>query len=233
MGADRREVLLLLGIALLATATAVAVRWAFRREDELGRSREFPAVTVGLCVLLSAASLLPVVRTMLLERRLSTAASVIVGAPVVVRCERFGASWLRASSHLGWVQWGPGGVPERRTVLAGKACSDLRSWLSHRGEVPEEGEVVAVHVLTHESMHMAGIREETRAECHALQRDAGMAIMLGAQPREAEALALRYWRDIYPRMPEGYFSGECVRGGPMDAWVTDGPWHLEDAADEG
>jgi hypothetical protein len=217
-------VLLPLGIALLATATALGVRWAFRRVDELGRRRSFPAISVGLCAVTAVACVVPVGRTMLLERRLSTAASVIVGAPVVVHCERFGESWLHASSHLGWVQWGPGGVPERRTVLAGTACSDLRSWLSGLERVPEEGEVIAVHVLTHESMHMAGIREEDRAECQALQRDAGMAILLGAQPRVAEDLARRYWRDVYPRMPDGYFSSACVKGGAMDAGVTDAPW---------
>jgi hypothetical protein len=56
-------------------------------------------------------------------------------------------------------------------------------------------------VLAHEAMHMAGLMREDTAECAAVQRDARAARLLGASPADARALALAYWRTVYPAMP--------------------------------
>jgi hypothetical protein len=84
--------------------------------------------------------------------------------------------------------------------------------------------VVAVHVLTHEAMHLSGRLGEAAAECAAVQRDAHTARLLGARPGDAAELAAAYWRNIYPLMPEGYRSGDCHPGGPLDERLADAPW---------
>ena len=73
-------------------------------------------------------------------------------------------------------------------------------------------EVVAVHVLTHESMHMLGITA-SRCRVQAMQRDAITAGQLGATPDQALLLARRYWVNIYPNMPDDYRNGDCHAGG--------------------
>ena len=71
--------------------------------------------------------------------------------------------------------WGPDGVPERATLIKVRVCNDLRAWLGSRKNDPSLDQVIAVHVLTHETMHMVGIVNEARTECAAVQRDAAMA----------------------------------------------------------
>ena len=85
-------------------------------------------------------------------------------------------------------------------------------------------QVVVVHVLTHEAMHLAGLVAEAAAECAAVQRDAQTARLLGAAPADAAALAAAYWREVYPQLPEGYRSSDCRPGGAMDERRTDAPW---------
>src|SRR5262245_51268869 len=54
--------------------------------------------------------------------------------------------------------------------------------------------LVSVHVLTHESMHLAGVMGEAEADCLAVQLDALVAGRLGADRRFARLLARDCWR---------------------------------------
>jgi hypothetical protein len=89
---------------------------------------------------------------------------------------------------------------------------------------PSRDQVVAVHVLTHEAMHLSGRLDEAAAECAAVQRDAHTARLLGAPAGDAAGLAAAYWRDIYPLMPDGYRSPDCRAGGSLDERLPDAPW---------
>jgi hypothetical protein len=84
--------------------------------------------------------------------------------------------------------------------------------------------VLAVRGLLYEAMHMAGHVDESAAECAAVQRDARTARLLGAPGGEARALAVSYWRTVYPAMPDGYRSSTCRPGGTMDEHLPDAPW---------
>jgi hypothetical protein len=81
--------------------------------------------------------------------------------------------------------------------------------------------VVAVHILTHEAMHLSGLLGEAAAESAAVQRDAHTARPAGAA---AAALAAAHWRNVYPLMPDGYRSPDCRAGGPLDERLADAPW---------
>jgi hypothetical protein len=84
--------------------------------------------------------------------------------------------------------------------------------------------MVAVHVLTHEAVHLTGLVSESQTECRALQRDALVARALGAPPQAARTLATRYATLAYPRMPTTYRSAECREDGPWDETAGDGVW---------
>ena len=71
-------------------------------------------------------------------------------------------------------------------------------------------------------MHLAGRLGESGAECAAVQRDAHSARLLGAGP--ADGLAVTYWREVYPLMPDSYRSEQCRTGGSMDEGLADAPW---------
>ena len=84
--------------------------------------------------------------------------------------------------------------------------------------------MIAVHVITHEAMHLSGRLGDAAAECAAVQRDAETARLLGSPAADATGLAVSYWRDLYPLMPDGYRSPECRAGGAMDERLADAPW---------
>jgi len=213
-----------LGIAFFAGAGIVVVRWLANRTDGLGRRRPFPLFWTVALIVLGCASLTPFVLRYRLENRLSAAATTMAGFDVEVYCQSFGEAFVDAGAEAGFVRFGPDGVPERSTLIKRQQCRDLSSYLRSSKDAPSEPHAVAVHTLTHETIHMTGIANEGVTECHAVQRDAEMARLLGASPEGGRALAAIYWNRFYPRMPDGYRSEECGPGGGLDLGGPDVPW---------
>ena len=211
-------------VASFAAAGGVAVRWWSRRFDGLGRARRFPAISVVILVIAGGVALVPVIRHAALERDLGRVASGLVGVPVEVHCQTLGEELVSTGQELGFVRWGPDGRPEHRTTIMREACGSLGDYLGSEHARPSEEEVRAVHVLSHESRHMAGEMDEARAECEAMQRDAVAARLLGADDAEARRLARYYWLVLYHRMPADYVSGNCAPGAAWDEHLPDAPW---------
>ena len=213
-----------LGIAALAGAGYLSARWLLDRYDSLGRVKAFPSIAVGGLVLIALAGLIPFFLRLRLEARLEAASSAIVGVPVDVHCQAFGEAFVDAGMELGYVRFGADGVPERRTLIKRQQCSDLSDYIGGGHDEIVHEHVVAVHTLTHEAIHMSGVTSEAETECVAMQRDAEMARLLGANPEAARALAVYYWENVYPRMPEPYASDDCRSGGALDRDLPDAPW---------
>jgi hypothetical protein len=210
--------------ALLAVALGLAGRWLLRPRDSLGREKAFPLISVLVLTALGAGLLVPVVRHHRLESRLTDVATTLVGAPAIVHCQTAGRELMDLGTELGYVQWGPGGVPEHETLIKRAPCNHLAAYLRGDHAHPSQQEIIAVHVLSHESRHMAGTTDEAITDCQAMQRDAWTARLLGATPEEALALARSYWLTVYPRMPDDYRSGQCAPGAALDEHLTNAPW---------
>lgn len=216
--------LLALGlIGSLALAGVLVVRWLNRRVDWLGRITPFPRISVGFSLVLALGFGIPLAVEAWVEHRLEGAASRIARMPVQVHCQSLGQAFVDLGPELGYVASGPDGVPQRSTLIKFGPCGNLRAWLASSKANPSLDQVIAVHVVSHETMHMVGITDEAHAECAAVQRDATMAEALGASPAEARALAVRYWTEVYPRMPDGYVGG-CGPGGSYDEGLPGAPW---------
>jgi hypothetical protein len=222
--ADNLKVLTWTAVGLLGAAALVAGRWVLHQRDGLGRQIRFPVVPVVMLVLVGAGLLVPVVRHHRLEQRLAVAASQLVGAPVRVHCQTAGQEFVDAGAELGWVRYGPDGVPEHATLIKRAQCGDLSAYLRSDKTAPTLDQVIAVHILSHEARHMAGQTSEGAAECAAVQRDARTAELLGAEPDQALRLARTYWREVYPHLSEDYLSPDCRPGGPLDEGLPDAPW---------
>jgi hypothetical protein len=211
-------------LGLLAVALVLSGRWLLRPRDSLGREKAFPLISVLVLAALGMGLLVPVVRHHRLEGRLTDVASALVGSPSVVHCQTAGRELMDLGSELGYVKWGPQGVPEHETLIKRAPCNHLGAYVRGDHAHPSQDEIIAVHVLSHESRHMAGTTNEAVTECQAMQRDAWTAKLLGASPAEALALAQRYWLTVYPQMPDDYRTGECLPGGPLDEHLVDAPW---------
>jgi hypothetical protein len=93
------------------------------------------------------------------------------------------------------------------------------------GECDDWGsKLVAVHVLGHESMHLAGVADEAVADCLAVQVDALVAARLGASASFARSLAREYWRIYYPAQDWRYRSASCRDGGALDLFRDRRGW---------
>ena len=217
-------ILAVLGSAALLGAAAVALRWVIGRYDALDRKRPFPWISLVVLLILGVAGLTPVVLRLRLEAQLEDAASVVAGTRVQVHCQALGEAFVDAGFELGYVKFGPDGVPERSTLIKRQQCRDLSSYLRSDRDAFSHEHVVAVHTLTHEAIHMSGVTDEAQTECLALQRNAEMAQLLGASPDAAQALASHYWDVVYPRMPDPYRSDECQPGGELDRNLPAPPW---------
>jgi hypothetical protein len=217
-------VLTFIAVALAGGAVAVGVGWWLRRADELGRPRRFPWASMVVLAALAVAAAAPGVARASQERRLGAAATALAGAPVAVRCQSLGQAVLDGGPELGYVRWRADGTPEAWALIKRDQCRHLAAYVRSDKHRPTRDQVVAVHVLTHEAMHLAGRLGEAGAECAAVQRDARTARLLGAGPADAAGLAASYWRGVYPLMPERYRSEQCRAGGPMDEGLADAPW---------
>jgi hypothetical protein len=176
-------------------------------------------------------------RTTPIERALSGVAARLAGNERTVRCASPG-QWraLGAQHDFGAaVTWAmtpllgaPGSAtrPEGYSSLAPRICRHGAS----RG-APVLGEcdgwgatLVAVHVLGHESIHLAGVVDEAAADCLAMQVDALVAMQLGATRVFARTLARDYWEQYYAAQEPEYRSPQCRDAGSLDLFRADGGW---------
>jgi hypothetical protein len=80
--------------------------------------------------------------------------------------------------------------------------------------------------LAHESVHLGNDTSEVHANCYGLQQTRYVAEQLGASPDDAAAVARYEAEVVYPRYQSvpGYWSAECVDGGPLDLRPADPVW---------
>jgi hypothetical protein len=202
------------GFLAFGLAAYLGIRWSLARYDSLGRPRPFPWWSCVFFVLLGLALLVPWVLRLRLQSELAEAASQVVGREVEVHCQSFGEAFVDVGAENGYVAFGPDGVPELKTLIKRNQCADLRDYLNSEKSAPTQEQIVAVHTLTHEAIHMSGVTNEAETECTAVQRDAEMARLLGASETDAQLLASSYWQSIWPRMPENYRKSDCPGPAP-------------------
>jgi hypothetical protein len=151
-----------------------------------------------------------------LEHRLAGPASAIAGRPVEVHCPGFLQRLVDVSPNAGSVYFSGDGRPANYTELSDKTCSILAGFKGHTDTDHALEVAAALHVLAHESFHLAGIRNEAEADCYGLQRTAFVAEQLGADPAEARRLAKLALVQRARTAPPEYRSPQCFDGGALD-----------------
>ena len=209
-------------VGVLTVVSALLGVWLVRRVVRLVRPRGTVAFAVTALVLAAVSFLAAVgfeVRHQVAQAQATTVVRELSGNPTAhAACQRFTPDLLDLSQNAGSVQWDSPGV----ALLRRATCNDLFSWLTSRKADPTLDQVIAVHVVVHEAIHVAGERSEAITECTAMQRDARAAMLLGASPAQAQALARRYYEEAYPLMRPDYWSGDCVEDGLLDLSPGDG-----------
>jgi hypothetical protein len=180
-----------------------------------------PFVTVAIVVALLLPAMWTELRWLRVQSAATTAVQQLTGNPEArAHCQRALATLLWAGADLGRVEWDQ---PERAWLTL-ETCQHLGSWYRSDHTAPTLDEAIAVHVLTHEAMHVDGQRNEATAECRALQRDARTVVLLGGTAAQGDALARQILDEVYPTMTAEYQSSECRAGGALDLTPQDGTW---------
>lgn len=135
-----------------------------------------------------------------------------------LHCQRLTETLLDATQNIGHVSLAE---PEK-AVMKYRPCQELFSYMTSDKRNPTEEQREAVHVLTHESVHVSGDYSESSTECTAIQKDAAAVVLLGGTLEQGVELAETYYRQTYPNMPDGYRSPECFENGALDASPNDG-----------
>lgn len=164
------------------------------------------------------------------ERRLAAVATDIAQAEVDVRCPSIWRRLVEVSSFEGTAHYDETGRPTH-AELRHHVCKTFDR-LAKRG-FPEdvscldaiapscdgwvEGVARAVHVLSHEAWHLAGVVDEARTECYAYQTDADVAMRFGATHGAGDAIARHFLRaGPTHSLPQYRPSSDCRAGGPQD-----------------
>lgn len=145
------------------------------------------------------------------ESRLAAVASEIAGRAVEVHCPGAIERLVDISPNAGSVHFGADGQPGNSMELNTQTCLALEDLSGDGAKVSK-----ALHVLVHESWHLAGVQDEAKADCYAFQRVEFAALQLGAEPLRAEALAHRAYVDRQETAPADYRSYECRDNGALD-----------------
>ncbi len=159
------------------------------------------------------------------EHRLARVASEIAGRKVSVHCPGLLERLVDVSPNAGTVYFDDEGRPADFTDLDEETCSMLDRFAEGKTGPGDEREVArALHVLAHESSHLAGVRDEAAADCFGLQRTAVAAEELGADPAEGKRLARIALAERAVTAPSDYRSAECRDGGALDLDLISSTW---------
>lgn len=124
-----------------------------------------------------------------------------------LHCQRFSEAFLDGDViHSGHVKFDAPDV----AVVKYRECQTLFHWMQGDKENFTPEEIRAIHVLTHETIHVGGDYNEATTECTAVNKDSKMAALLGAPQPIADGIAKVYWKTMWPYMPEEYKLPECT-----------------------
>jgi hypothetical protein len=171
------------------------------------------------------------------ETRLERVASEIAGHHVDVFCPSIWKRLVDVSSFKGEAFVDANGVGTHAT-LAHEVCKTFED-LPDRGfpdltclaggEAACDGwsrdVTLAIHVLTHESWHLAGVSDEAVTECYAVQSDSQVAQEFGATELAGNALA-RYHLKRGPSaaLPQYRISSDCSATSRLDLHPATAAW---------
>lgn len=202
------EVLVGLSVVFLC----LGVHSAWKREFG-SRFDLFFFLMIGLSVVCAIAP----IRHEVFEQRLARVAENLLQRPnIEVDCN----SYLEGMFHLG-----PAGYVYQGSNVINleiRTCRDLRGYLENPQSASYR-ELWALHILTHEAMHIAGEFNEQLADCQAFQRNHVTAALLGVPEHIAERNAV----ELHQKRPthnKKYYSRECRPGGKMDERLAGAVW---------
>lgn len=139
----------------------------------------------------------------------------------VLHCQRLIETMVDATQNIGHVSL----AEPDKAVMKHRPCQELFDYMRSDKNNPTADQVEAVHVLTHESIHVGGNYNEAETECAAVQRNSKTVEQLGGTREQGVQLAETYYTQTYPNMSQNYKSAECFENGLLDLTPDDGSFY--------
>lgn len=103
-------------------------------------------------------------------------------------------------------------------------CNEIFWWMQSGSPDTVSGkQIVALHVLTHESVHVSGQFSESIAECTALQRDPLAVTTLGGSNEVAHVVQSEYFKQVFPNLSDAYKLKDCKIDDKFDSIKNPSP----------
>lgn len=147
-------------------------------------------------------------RWSLMEAKLSTVVDDIAGKKGgTVHCQRLSEAFfdtkVSAAGHVS-------SDNPNTAVVNFQQCQHIFSWMENGKGEPTKDQAHAIHVLTHEAVHVSGQLNEAVTECTAINRDYITVRELGGTEEMGRKIAASYYTSIWPEMSKEYILGGCA-----------------------
>ena len=180
----------------------------------------FSLAYLSVLASLAVACALPAYKTWRLEKLLSEKAPVIAERPnVIVKCNSMFETLFDGkgvSSPAGTAYFETGEI-----FFESGWCKNFMEYLDDPGNATPD-QIFAMHIFTHETMHIRGEENEKRTDCQAIQRNHLVGELFGIDPSISRRNANTYYYDFYPKHP--YFDKNCKPGGKFDERLPNSIW---------
>jgi hypothetical protein len=189
-------------VAILAIVLLYFLLW-----DTLVKKNQFNWFMIPLVSLLFLPLGIMEFRWSLMEAKLGTVVSEISGKKAgTVHCQRLSEAFFDTKvSVAGHVSSDNPHI----AVVNYEQCQQIFSWLERGKKTPSEEQLKALHVFTHESVHVSGEYNEAVTECTAINRDYLTVKALGGSEEDGHHMAMVYYKTVWPDMPKEYILQGC------------------------
>lgn len=197
-------------VAILAIVLLYFLLW-----DTLVKKNQFNWFMIPLVSLAFLPLGIMEFRWSLMEAKLGTVVSEISGKKAgTVHCQRLSEAFFDTKVSVA------GHVSSENphiAVVNYEQCQQIFSWLEQGKKMPNEEQIKALHVFTHESVHVSGEYNEAVTECTAINRDYLTVKALGGSEETGRQMASIYYETIWPKMPKEYILADCKIDATFDS----------------
>jgi hypothetical protein len=190
-------------VAILAVALLYYLIW-----DTVVRKNSLNWLMIPLVSLLFLPLGLMELRWSVMESKMSAVVDDISGRKGgKVHCQRLSEAFfdtkVSAAGHVS-------SDNPNTAVVNYEQCQHVFAWLERGKGQPSREQAHAIHVLTHEAVHVSGEYNEAITECTAINRDHMTVELLGGSKETGQKLASFYHSTIWPQMSKEYILQGCA-----------------------
>lgn len=177
--------------------------------------KKFPIISVSLCAVILLVCGWQEAKWQNVQAKGSEAVrAVSLNKEGYLKCQRFSEALFDIhTTRAGLVS----SARPNEAVVNYEQCLDLQDWLGGGKDSATPKQIQALHVLTHEAVHVSREHNEAITECTAINRDHLTAQAMGASKKFSQEVPQRYYTEFFPQMSSSYRLDGCIISPEFDS----------------